>query len=171
MGVFLVWRAARDKAASHPHCSAQVPSHLLPKNSHSGCFLNGKSPLGFRVPADYRSITKRSTFRYSFLFGALQGTRTPDLLVRSQTLYPAELAAHDFRQLLYISTKGRVCQELFAKNSAKNPVLNCAVLVQINRKCAYSSFRSRLQGFLPYSKNRNRWDDNRPLCHCLLPRP
>ena len=26
--------------------------------------------------------------------GALQGTRTPDLLVRSQSLYPAELAAH-----------------------------------------------------------------------------
>ena len=28
------------------------------------------------------------------LIGALQGIRTPDLLVRSQTLYPAELAAH-----------------------------------------------------------------------------
>ena len=27
------------------------------------------------------------------VFGALQGIRTPDLLVRSQTLYPAELAA------------------------------------------------------------------------------
>ena len=30
------------------------------------------------------------------LLGALQGIRTPDLLVRSQTLYPAELAAHIF---------------------------------------------------------------------------
>ena len=28
------------------------------------------------------------------IFGALEGTRTPDLLVRSQTLYPAELPAH-----------------------------------------------------------------------------
>ena len=28
------------------------------------------------------------------LIGALQGIRTPDLLVRSQTLYPTELAAH-----------------------------------------------------------------------------
>ena len=27
--------------------------------------------------------------------GALGGIRTPDLLVRSQTLYPAELRAHD----------------------------------------------------------------------------
>ena len=26
--------------------------------------------------------------------GALKGTRTPDLLIRSQTLYPAELSAH-----------------------------------------------------------------------------
>ena len=27
-------------------------------------------------------------------YGALEGTRTPDLLVRSQSLYPAELQAH-----------------------------------------------------------------------------
>ena len=27
-------------------------------------------------------------------YGALEGIRTPDLLVRSQTLYPAELRAH-----------------------------------------------------------------------------
>ena len=29
-----------------------------------------------------------------FLSGGPQGIRTPDLLVRSQTLYPAELGAH-----------------------------------------------------------------------------
>ena len=29
-------------------------------------------------------------------FGALQGIRTPDLLVRSQTLYPAELQAQTY---------------------------------------------------------------------------
>ena len=28
-------------------------------------------------------------------FGAPEGTRTPDLLIRSQTLYPAELLAHN----------------------------------------------------------------------------
>ena len=33
------------------------------------------------------------------IYGALEGTRTPDLLVRSQTLYPAELPAH-MRSLL-----------------------------------------------------------------------
>ena len=30
----------------------------------------------------------------SFSFGALEKIRTPDLLIRSQTLYPAELPAH-----------------------------------------------------------------------------
>ena len=29
--------------------------------------------------------------------GALEGIRTPDLLVRSQTLYPAELRAHGYK--------------------------------------------------------------------------
>ena len=28
------------------------------------------------------------------LFGTPKGTRTPDLLVRSQSLYPTELSAH-----------------------------------------------------------------------------
>ena len=160
----------KGQLAAQVTCSVQAPHTFCLKTGIQPVFLTAKAPSGFESPQNIAQ-NKKDTRWVSFLFGALQGTRTPDLLVRSQTLYPAELAAHDFRQLLYISTKGRVCQELFAKNSAKNPVLNCAVLVQINRKCAYSSFRSRLQGFLPYSKNRNRWDDNRPLCHCLLPRP
>ena len=33
-------------------------------------------------------------------YGALEGIRTPDLLVRSQTLYPAELRAHALSQLI-----------------------------------------------------------------------
>ena len=33
-------------------------------------------------------------FYYSFNFGAPEGIRTPDLLIRSQALYPAELRAH-----------------------------------------------------------------------------
>ena len=32
-------------------------------------------------------------------FGTPEGTRTPDLLVRSQSLYPAELPAHTFLML------------------------------------------------------------------------
>ena len=36
--------------------------------------------------------------RFGFsLFGAMEGTRTPGLLIRSQSLYPAELPTHMFR--------------------------------------------------------------------------
>ena len=36
--------------------------------------------------------------RFGFsLFGAMEGTRTPGLLIRSQSLYPAELPTHTFR--------------------------------------------------------------------------
>ena len=39
-------------------------------------------------------------------YGALGGIRTPDLLVRSQTLYPTELRAQDIKsQLLLINNK------------------------------------------------------------------
>ena len=48
----------------------------------------GSSPIGLLQK------TKRTKLLLRSLIGALQGTRTPDLLVRSQTLYPAELAAH-----------------------------------------------------------------------------
>ena len=37
---------------------------------------------------------KKQTLYASVFFGALKGIRTPDLLVRSQTLYPTELSAH-----------------------------------------------------------------------------
>ena len=46
---------------------------------------------GFESPL---SIKIKATPTVLLLLGALQGIRTPDLLVRSQTLYPTELAAH-----------------------------------------------------------------------------
>ena len=39
-------------------------------------------------------IEKRFGFSW---FGAMEGTRTPGLLIRSQSLYPAELPTHTFR--------------------------------------------------------------------------
>ena len=46
--------------------------------------------------------------------GALQGIRTPDLLVRSQTLYPTELAAHVlFSRLIYYTTAPTFVNPLF----------------------------------------------------------
>ena len=44
-------------------------------------------------PATPWSQTKCSTKLSHFPNGALEGIRTPDLLVRSQTLYPTELRA------------------------------------------------------------------------------
>ena len=54
-------------------------------------------------PATPWSQTKCSTKLSHFpIYGALEGIRTPDLLVRSQTLYPAELRAH---MRLFLSNK------------------------------------------------------------------
>ena len=36
------------------------------------------------------------------VFGTPEGTRTPDLLIRSQSLYPTELPAHTFAERLDI---------------------------------------------------------------------
>ena len=69
-----------------------------------------------RIPKNKKAPErpKIGAFR-RFAHGALQGTRTPDLLVRSQTLYPAELAAHLFVPK-YTITNGSRCQVLLAKN-------------------------------------------------------
>ena len=54
-------------------------------------------------PATPWSQTKCSTKLSHFpIYGALEGIRTPDLLVRSQTLYPTELRAQDKQFSYYI---------------------------------------------------------------------
>ena len=57
--------------------------------------------------------------------GAPEGTRTPDLLIRSQTLYPAELPAHillcvPLENVFYYSVIRGESQPLFSKNFKKN---------------------------------------------------
>ena len=85
------------------------------ENSPPDCFL----PQAFacsllvRIPC---TIKKEEQYLLVLLsFGALQGIRTPDLLVRSQTLYPAELAAHFLMLRYYITTaiKNQVFFKLF----------------------------------------------------------
>ena len=71
-----LWRVAMGNASSS----------LLGKNAPLERFLNPR----LRVPF---AKEKRQGKNPVFFFGALKGTRTPDLLVRSQSLYPAELAA------------------------------------------------------------------------------
>ena len=56
--------------------------------------------------------------------GAPEGTRTPDLLIRSQTLYPAELPAHillcvPLENVFYYSVIRGESQPFFSKNFEK----------------------------------------------------
>ena len=65
---------------------------------------------------------KPVTFFMSQAFGAPEGTRTPDLLIRSQTLYPAELPAHILltfspENVFYYSAHRPESQAFFSKNS------------------------------------------------------
>ena len=68
-------------------------SDFAPKNSPPNCFLNRAHPLRVRVPSHTKTKTPTADAVGVFL-GAPEGTRTPDLLIRSQALYPAELRAH-----------------------------------------------------------------------------
>ena len=88
-----------------PNASHSVPaSRFVSKNSPPDCFLNDTHPLRVRAPKRLIKYFKTHIFSgFSkekaqhpriLCFGALRGTRTLDLLVRSQLLYPAELAAH-----------------------------------------------------------------------------
>ena len=72
-------------------------------------------------PATPWSQTKCSTKLSHFpIYGAPEGIRTPDLLVRSQTLYPTELPAHsNFSLPYYTTTHCTVSQVLFLKNHVK----------------------------------------------------
>jgi hypothetical protein len=56
------------------------------------------------------------------VLGAPEETRTPDLLIRSQTLYPAELPAHILltfspENVFYYSARRPESQAFFSKNS------------------------------------------------------
>ena len=67
---------------------------------------------------------KPVTFFMSQAFGAPEGTRTPDLLIRSQTLYPAELPAHILlafspENVFYYSVIRGESQPFFSKNFKK----------------------------------------------------
>ena len=62
------------------------------------------SPFGetvlFESSPDFLHKKQSPPFWVNFVFGALEKIRTPDLLVRSQTLYPAELPAQNILKCL-----------------------------------------------------------------------
>ena len=66
------------------------------------------------------------SFDFTAFSGAMEGTRTPGLLIRSQSLYPAELPAHILlafspENVFYYSAHRPESQAFFSKNS-KNSV-------------------------------------------------
>ena len=87
-------------APKHPPRSQVSLRIFCLKTIHRIVFFTAKALSGFEsllLPRENRVHAKR----HAPCFGALQGTRTPDLLVRSQSLYPAELAAHIFFAKIY----------------------------------------------------------------------
>ena len=63
------------------------------ENDSQNRFFNAIVPFG---GSSLFLQTKKDTVRCPF-YGALQGTRTPGLLIRSQSLYPTELATQKMR--------------------------------------------------------------------------
>ena len=104
----------RRLASSATAASRQYPPHTSRlKTAHRAVFFTSLTLSGFESPL---SIKIKATPTVLLLLGALQGIRTPDLLVRSQTLYPTELAAHFLRLPNYHTTTFRKNQPLFLKN-------------------------------------------------------
>ena len=64
-------------------------SFLEQRNSHVSTFVLGSNLLFIQ-----KDINKKIRRQKPADFGAPEGTRTPDPLIRSQVLYPAELLAH-----------------------------------------------------------------------------
>ena len=56
---------------------------------------------GAKLGNKKRTLQARKVRKYA---GAPEGTRTPDLLVRSQSLYPAELWAHFLLRTVVLTT-------------------------------------------------------------------
>ena len=69
----------------------------------------GDSPPDCRIES-FESLRRKqnpgSSVRKILDFGTPEGTRTPDLLIRSQSLYPTELPAHTFAERLDIVAQG-----------------------------------------------------------------
>ena len=96
LGGIFVWCARRDKSAPPSFLLVSTfvsPAHTRCQTVHRTVCLHARALSGFEsLYLEFQ--TKIPPAWVVFLFGAPEGTRTPDLLVRSQSLYPAELRAH-----------------------------------------------------------------------------
>ena len=93
--------------------STRVPRFLFLFCSVRNLSCSTKPAPGFRLVVDQKQGQGKSLV---LVFGAPGGTRTRDLLIRSQALYPAELRAHkrlSFKPPKYHITFGRELQLIF----------------------------------------------------------
>ncbi len=91
------WHAGRDFFSALPCLSPRFARCHVGKNSPLDCFLPQIKDLlpPCSNPFLLNHKTKKEYTKSVLCFcGTPEGIRTPDLLVRSQTLYPAELPAH-----------------------------------------------------------------------------
>ncbi len=97
--------AIRSLAARRAAYAGGTRFHFAPQEQNRGVaaihLAANKSPLDCCIesfeslPCGARNKQEGYPFGYpSCLFGTPEGTRTPDLLIRSQSLYPTELPAH-----------------------------------------------------------------------------
>ncbi len=103
--------------------SAGLRTHFAPTYCASRTSLSAKSRKLFEFSGFGSWIhnnMKKDTAWCPFSYGALGGTRTHDLLVRSQTLYPTELRAHTHFEYLYIVAQFNSFVKAFWKKSCKN---------------------------------------------------
>ena len=88
----LTFCGAPEVETQKSSCGAFLLPRSLPKNTSP----LGRSAIGGWAVKEKEKVNSATSTKLTFC-GAPEGTRTPDLLIRSQTLYPAELRAH--RQL------------------------------------------------------------------------
>ena len=104
----LPWCAGRDSSSCGYRIALRglgAPRILCPRPAVTRSSL-------FRKLRQSKYKTKKTTYHSVSGLGAPEETRTPDLLIRSQTLYPAELPA---RNVYYNTIHSPKCQAFFQK--------------------------------------------------------
>ena len=86
-------------SSKHIPYSNKLPSQFVTNTPYVSPLKNCRTVVrqflyyGVRVPTTRNNKNSEADIYLLRYFGTLEGTRTPDLLVRSQSLYPAELPA------------------------------------------------------------------------------
>ncbi len=87
----MVGKTGFEPATSWSQTTCTTKLCYFPKKQYDYIIGLNKVQAFFNILCD--TLKKFTLFPFFIISGALEGIRTPDLLVRSQTLYPAELRA------------------------------------------------------------------------------